>query len=229
MKEKILAFLKGRLQGTSESYLNGIAEYYAKTITDETQIEATLTDGVVDLLKLNAGLLQSEGDRRATDATKTAVRNAFEKLGLDETGKPKTNQPAHVENQTDMESILSKLLDAKLTPLQEKILGFEKEKTAQALSAKLKDQLKSKGVDEDWLIGRSLDVENEEGITAMVNKISTDWSTYVQKQAEKGVIISVPVSADGKPNEGQLGAKIAEKQNAGISGGIEGKKIQITN
>lgn len=229
MKEKILAFLKGKLQGTSESYLNGIAEHYAKTITDETQIEATLTDGVVDLLKLNAGLLQSEGDRRATEAAKTAVRNAFEKLGLDETGKPKTAPVKTNEDSTDMESLLSKLLDEKLTPLQEKILGFEKEKTAQALSAKLKDQLKIKGVDEDWLIGRSLDVENEEEITAMVNKISTDWSTYVQKQAEKGVIISVPVSADGKPNEGQLGAKIAEKQNAGISGGIEGKKIQITN
>ena len=225
MKERILTFLKGKLQGTSESYLNGIAEHYATTITDEAQIETTFSDGVIDLLKLNAAILQKEGDRRATDATKTAVKNAFEKLGLDETGKKKTEE----SKGTDVEEMLKKILDERLSPLQDKILGFEKEKTAATLSVKLKNQLKSKGVDEDWLIGRSLDVENEEAINPMVEKISTDWSTYVQKQAEKGIVISVPKSPQVNQNDGKLGEKIAERQNAGTSDGIEGKKIQITN
>ena len=98
MEEKLLAFLKGKLQGTSESYLRGVAQHYAKTITDETQIETTLNDGVIGLLKLNAGILQTEGDRRATEATKTAVKNAFEKLGLDENGKPKVTQEENRPN-----------------------------------------------------------------------------------------------------------------------------------
>ena len=52
----------------------GIADHYAKTVTEESQIETTLTDGVIDLLKLNAAYFQTEGDRRATEAADTALK-----------------------------------------------------------------------------------------------------------------------------------------------------------
>jgi len=227
MKEKLLAFLKGKLQGTSESYLNGIAEHYAKTITDETQIEATLNDGVIDLLKLNAGILQTEGDRRATEAQKTAVRNAFEKLGLDENGKAKVTPPA--PDLTSMEAILVKFFDEKITPLQNKITGFEKEKTQSQLMGKLTSKLKEKGISESFYKGRNLSIESEADIDTFATTIETDFNAFRQEQAENGVVISVPQTAHGVPNEGSFGAKVAEQQNAGASGGVQGKEILIKN
>lgn len=230
MKEKLLAFLKGKLQGTSESYLNGVADFYAKTITDETQIETTLNDGVIDLLKLNAGILQTEGDRRATEATKTAVKNAFEKLGLDENGKPKVKpqDPAPVDP-TSMEAVLAKLLDEKITPLQNKLLGIEKEKTQSQLMGKLTSKLKEKGIPESYYKGRNITIENETDIDTFASTIESDFSVFRQELAESGVVISVPQAAQGNANEGQFGAKIAEKKNAGVSEGTEGKQIKINN
>lgn len=232
MKEKLLAFLKGKLQGTSESYLNGIADFYAKTITDETQIDTTLNDGVIDLLRLNAGILQVEGDRRATEAQKTAVRNAFEKLGLDETGKPKgtTAQPASTTQTVDpnsTEAILKRLLDEKITPLQEKILGFEKEKTQSQMMGKLTSRLKEKGISESFYKGRNLAIESEADIDTLATTIEADFDAFRQEQADSGVVLNTPKAGDGGKTEGALGARIAEAQNAGKSGGAEGKKIEI--
>ena len=230
MKEKVLAFLKGKLQGTSESYLNGVAEFYAKTITEETEIETTLNDGVIGLLKLNAGILQTEGDRRATEATKTAVKNAFEKLGLDENGKPKVKpqDPAPVDP-TSMEAVLAKLLDERLNPLQEKLAGFEKEKTQSQLMGKLTSKLKEKGIPESFYKGRNLNIENEAEIETFAASIDSDYGVFRQELAESGVVINVPQNAQGNVAEGKFGSKIAELKNAGASDGAEGKKILINN
>lgn len=231
MKEKVLAFLKGKLQGTSESYLNGVADFYAKTITEETEIETTLNDGVIGLLKLNAGILQTEGDRRATEATKTAVKNAFEKLGLDENGKPKT-PPTPTTPPTDpnsTEAILAKLLDERLNPLQEKLAGFEKEKTQSQLMGKLTSKLKEKGIPESFYKGRNLNIENEAEIETFAASIDSDYGVFRQELAESGVVINVPQNAQGNVAEGKFGSKIAELKNAGASDGAEGKKILINN
>lgn len=227
MKQKILAFLKGKLQGTSESYLSGIAEHYATTITEESQIETTLNDGVIDLLKLNAGILQTEGDRRATEAQKTAVKNAFEKLGLDENGKPKTptTPPAPPIDPTSVEAMLTKLFDEKIMPLQNKIAGFEKEKTQSQLMGKLTSKLKEKGVSEKFYKGRNLNIESEDSIEQLANEIETDWNEFVQEKAEQGVVINIPQSSSGNVKEGTFGAKIAELENAGGAGGVEAKKL----
>lgn len=217
MKQKILAFLKGKLQGTSESYLSGIAEHYATTITEESQIETTLNDGVIDLLKLNAGILQTEGDRRATEAQKTAVKNAFEKLGLDENGKPKTpaTPPAPPIDPTSVEAMLTKLFDEKIMPLQNKIAGFEKEKTQSQLMGKLTSKLKEKGVSEKFYKGRNLNIESEDSIEQLANEIETDWNEFVQEKAEQGVVINIPQSSAGTVKEGEaLGKSIAAIKNA---------------
>ena len=229
MKEKVLAFLKGKLQGTSESYLNGVADFYAKTITEETEIETTLNDGVIGLLKLNAGILQTEGDRRATEATKTAVKNAFEKLGLDENGKPKVTPPANAPAPDSTEAILAKLLDERLNPLQEKLAGFEKEKTQSQLMGKLTSKLKEKGIPESFYKGRNLNIENEAEIETFAASIDSDYGVFRQELAESGVVINVPQNAQGNVAEGKFGSKIAELKNAGASDGAEGKKILINN
>lgn len=223
MKEKIAAFLKGKLQGTSESYLNAVSEHYAKSITEESQIETTLNDGVIGLLKLNAEVLQKEGDRRATEATKTAVKNAFEKLGLDENGNKKVPEQKDEEQKDDITAKLDKLLNDKLTPLQEKLNAFEKKELQQTLQAKIEAKLKEKGISEKFYKGRNLSVENEEGIEALVTSVESDWTEFVQESAEKGVNIVKPNSSGSAIKEGEaLGKEIATLRNA-ESG--EGKKL----
>lgn len=230
MKEKILAFLKTRLQGVSESYLNGVADLYGKTLTEEAQIETTFTDGVIDLIKLSAGQLQTEGDKRATEAAKTALKNYQEKHGLDENGKPKgqpkTDDPPKPD---DLKTLIQEAINAAINPLQDKLNGFEKEKTTQQLTGKLMSKLKEKGIPESYLKGRNLLINEEAEVDQLTATIESDYTAFKQEMAEQGVIISVPKSSVGEIKAGEaFGASIAERRNTGapVEGSVKGKEIK---
>lgn len=233
MKEKILSFLKtnAKLTGVQESYLLGLAEHYSKTITDEAQIATTFTDGVIDLLKLNAGILQSEGDRRATEASKTAVNTFREKHKLDENGKPIEADPKKKKTDPDPDepawfTKYKKEQEELVSGLTNKLTQQEKEKTAAALTDKVKNHDKLKGIPQSFLKGRNLIPESEDKIDQLVAELETDWNTFKQEQAEQGVVISVPAAGDGKtPEDGTLGKKLAEKKNANASEGVQGRKV----
>ncbi len=236
MKDKILAFLKTKLQGVQESFLLGVAEHYAKTITDETKIEATLTDGVIDLLKLNAEILQKEGDKRATEASKTALKTFQEKHGLDENGKPIEDpskkgpgRPAKKDVDPDEPAWFKEYREKKdieYAELKTKLEKAEKDKTSALLTEKVRKHDKLKDIPASFLKGRNLAVESEDKIDQLVTELETDWNAFKQEQAEKGVIISVPSSSTETIKEGaEIGKKIAEKKNAKSSDGVKGKKI----
>jgi len=228
MEEKITTFLKGKLNGTPESYLKGVAEFYSKIITEE-QIEETFNDNVIALLKHNADLLQKEGDRRATEATKNSVKNAFQKLGLDENGKPKEPLLNFEPPTNDEPAWFKKFKEDQLRQteeLKQKLGSFEKEKTQSQLSAKVVSKLKEKGISEKFYKGRNLSLDSEDGIEQLVSTIETDWNEFVQEKAEQGVVISIPQSPTGAVKEGEaLGKQLAEKRNAGISEGVKAKQI----
>ena len=84
MKEKVFEFLKTKLTGVQESYLQGVASQLSKTITTEEQIETTITAGVINVIKHSAQVLQTEGDKRATEAQKSAIENYKRKHNLDD-------------------------------------------------------------------------------------------------------------------------------------------------
>lgn len=237
MKEKILQFLKtnAKLSGVQDSYLLGVAEHYAKSITDETQIATTFTDGVVDFIKLNAGLLQSDGDKRATEAAKTALKNYQDKHGLDENGQPikkaETKKKKKVEDdETDdddsaMPAWAKKIL-ADNVELKTKFEAQEKAKTTAALTEKITKHDKLKDIPASWLKGRNLIVGSEGEVDQLVTSIEGDYNAFKQEMADKGVVISVPLSGGGSPKEGEaLGKAIAAKRNANSSDGGLGKKV----
>lgn len=229
MKEKILAFLKSKLTGVSEAYLSGVADLFGETITEESQIETTFPDGVIKLLKHNSGQLQTEGDRRATEAQKTAVKNALEKLGLDENGKPKGQPPTPPKTPSDpndLRAMIQEAISAAINPLQDKLNGYEREKTAAQLQGKVLAKLKEKQIPESYLKGRNLLIESEDGIDTLVNSIDADYTGFKQEMAEQGVFISIPKTPAAGLKEGEaLGQSIADKRNTGSSEGIQGKKI----
>lgn len=222
MKEKVLAFLKTKLNGVAESYLSGVADYYSKTVTDESEIETALNDSVIGLLKVNAAILQQEGDRRATEAQKTALKNFMEKNGLDENGKPITPQT----EPDSVEAILEKLLSEKLTPLQEKLTGFEQKELQSARMNKLNERLSAAGVPKTFIKGRNINIQSDEEIDSIFSEIETDFIGVRQELADSGVVVSIPRSPQVSEREGEaFGKAIAAKRNTNTSDGVVGKPI----
>jgi len=76
MKQTILDALKTKFTGVSEKILDRIADKLAKTVASQEQVQ-TAIDGVQF-----QQVLESYGDRRATEATQTAVANYEAKYGL---------------------------------------------------------------------------------------------------------------------------------------------------
>ncbi len=204
MKEKILTFLKSKLTGVSESYLLGVAEHYSKTVTEESQIATTFTDGVVEFVKLNAGLLQTEGDRRATEAQKTALKNYQEKYGLDENGKPKAD-PSKKDvtdpNEPAWFTAYKKEQEIKQTELANKLQKQEQEKTSAALSERVMKHEKLKDIPQSFLKGRNLIPASEAEIDNLVASIEADYNGFKQEMADKGVIVSPPPAGGGSSVE----------------------------
>lgn len=232
MKDKILAFLKtnAKLSGVQENYLSGIAEHYAKTVTEESQIATTLTDGVIDLLKLNAAFLQTEGDKRATEAADTALKNYRKKHGLDENGKPvETGKQKQKDVDPDEPAWFRsyrEAKDAELAEVKTKLENQEKEKARMTLTEKVKSHEKLKGIPASFLNGRNLIPESEDKLDQLAASIEADYTAFKQEMAEQGVHISVPPAGGSGIKEGAaLGKMIAEKKNTNTSDGVKGKAI----
>jgi hypothetical protein len=195
MKEKILAFLKTRLTGVQETYLQGVAELYSKTITDEAAIETTFTDGVISGLKFSAEMIQREGDRRATSAVQTYEKNHNLKDGKAQgvdTTKP-TNEPNSKlpdDAPTWAKDIFAGM-QKQNQELAQRLNQFESNGQQNVLLGKLKTILKDK-VPESFLKGRAIQIDNEAQINEVAQQLEADYSEFHQELVTKGVAIDVP-------------------------------------
>jgi hypothetical protein len=208
MKENILAFLKSKLPGVSESFLSGVADTFSKTVKEEKDIETVFTDRIIETLKVSASELQKEGDRRATTAADTALKNFREKHALNEDGTPikKVGRPkkdVDPDNSDDDEKIpkwAEKFL-ADQTELKQKVEAQTQEKTLTALSERVMKHEKLKDIPQSYLKGRNLVPKSEADIDQLVATIETDFNGFKQEMAEKGVVISVPPTGGGSAGE----------------------------
>ncbi len=204
MKEKIVTFLKSKLPGVSESFLSGVADTFSKTIKEEKDIETVFSDGIIETLKFSATELQKEGDRRATAAQETALKNFREKHGLNEDGTPikKPGRPKKdVDPDPDDDEKIPKWAEkflADQTELKQKFEAQTQEKTLIALSEKVKAHEKLKDIPASYLRGRNLVPKSEADIDNLVASIETDYNGFKQEMAEKGVVISVPPTGGGQ-------------------------------
>ena len=231
MKEKILNFLKtnAKLKGVQESYLLEVADHYAKSVTEESQIATTLTDGVVDFIKLNADQLQKEGDKRVNQA-RLDLKTWQKEHGLDENGKPISpkdpkepkdpKDPKDPADPSDIKKIISDAITAAVQPLQQKIEKQEQEKLQSALAEKVKGHEKIKAIPAWFLKKSNLVPESEDKIDQLVADIESDWNTTRQQMAEEGMVVSIPPAAGGGGSKdgAEAGKRIAEKHNAQVTG-----------
>jgi len=214
MKEKILLFLKTQLPGVAENYLSGIADFYSKTILDEQTIQTTINEGVVALLKENARILQVEGDRRATDASKTALENYLKKNPPKDPAKEITKETPKEEE--SIGALLEKVLAEKLNPLQEKLTRLETEKLQSTIRESLFTKLKGKGIPESYYKGRDFSSLKEDELDTFSASIEEEYNSFKKELIESGVIVSIPKSPNVETKEGEAyGKAVAEARNAG--------------
>jgi len=235
MKEKILAYLKTKLNGFAggiqDSFLEGIADTYSKTILAEAQITTDITDVQLELIKTAYTQYQSNLDSR----TKDALKKFREKHGLDENGLPledkkdkDKNKKIVDPNEPEWAKTLRESMEKQSADLQKKIDAYEVSKKREGYMTTLSKKLVEKGVDEDLIpvYTRNLILESEENVETLVGTIEADYKALVQKKADKGVVLSIPRDSQGKNEVGELSGKnIAEKRNTQKTDGIPGKTV----
>lgn len=141
MKEKILASLKSKYKtlGVSDKTFEGVADILAQTVTEETQIEATVS-GAEGWLKMT----QAEADRRVNDL-RVKNQELEERLKKANPTPPANGNPGAGAEEIPAwfkshQEQMQKLLDAETKRQQQQSLD--------GIRNKAKEIMKSKGIKE---------------------------------------------------------------------------------
>jgi hypothetical protein len=147
MKEKILAALKTKFTGVDEAILSRIAEKKANGVTDDSQVQK-----IIDGLGFQ-DVLNSYGDFRAGDATRTSILN-YEKRHNLKDGKPienpDPNPKPNQEVEPDMAKIIADAVSMAVKPLSEKLAQFETEKLQATRQEQILAKAKEYGIPETF-------------------------------------------------------------------------------
>ena len=193
MYEKILQAIRTKYAnlGLSNEILEGLARQLAGFVKEETEIEAAVS-GSETTLKM----IQSFGDKRATSEAER-LKKEYEK---------KTEKKD--ENPEDVPAWAKGIIETNKA-LQDKLDGFNAERTSTALSQKLTSILAEKKVPESFskvaLVGRTFKDEAE--VTALADAVAAQFDVFKQDSANTGFsLLSIPgICCDSlKPRLAQL-------------------------
>ena len=146
IQELILAGLQQKFTGVDTAILTRIATKKAEGITDETKVNSII-EGISF-----SDVLNSYGDFRAGDASKTAVINYEKKHGLKE-GKPIENpnpNPKPEEKPDDMATIIANAVSAAVKPLSDELAQFKAEKSQAIRQEQILAKAKEYGIPETF-------------------------------------------------------------------------------
>jgi hypothetical protein len=143
IQELILAGLQQKFTGVDTAILTRIAIKKAEGITDETKVNS-IVEGISF-----SDVLNSYGDFRAGDASKTAVTNYEKKHNLKD-GKPVENpNPKPEEKKDDVPAWAQALIDSNKS-LSDKLTQFETEKAQATRSQQILAKAKEYGIPENY-------------------------------------------------------------------------------
>jgi len=194
MKEKILAALKTKFAnlGFGEKTLEQVAEYLGQTVTDDNGIEPAVT-GAENLLKA----FQGDIDKRVTTL----------KTELDALKKQRTVDPPKPTDPPKPDADIPQWAK----DMQAKLEAYEKKESQAALSQRLRDKLKEKGVTESFLKRISLTVENESDIDKLATEIEADFVATKQELINKGLVSETPKRASEADEKAEIDSYLKEK------------------
>ena len=206
--EQILAGLQQKFTGVDTAILTRIATKKAEGVTDDTKVNS-IVEGISF-----SDVLNSYGDFRAGDASKTAVTNYEKKHNLTE-GKPieittTTTQQQTTEQQPDMATIIANAVSTAVKPLSDKLAQFETEKSQATRQEQILTKAKEYGIPENY--AKRCAIKDDEDLDAYFKDLKQDFAN----DGFKGV--TPPESAEQK----------IEKENESIAGMIsEGTKTIV--
>ncbi|WP_301704075.1 hypothetical protein [uncultured Parabacteroides sp.] len=146
--EQILAGLQQKFTGVDTAILTRIATKKAEGVTDETKVNS-----IVEGINFS-DVLNSYGDFRAGDATRTSVLN-YEKRHNLKDGKPIENpnpnpNPKPEDKTDDMATIIANAVSAAVKPLSDKLAQFETEKSQATRQEQIMAKAKEYGIPETF-------------------------------------------------------------------------------
>lgn len=144
IQEKILAGLQQKFAGADAATLTRIATKKAEGVTDEAQVQS-----IIDSISFG-DVMQSYGDYRVGDATKTAIANYEKKHNLKDGRPVDTQEPKKDEVKRDDEipAWAQAIIDSNKT-LSEKVASYEAEKSATQRQANISAKAKEYGIPEN--------------------------------------------------------------------------------
>ncbi len=166
MYEKILAQLLAKHAGVSKVVLGLIAKKLADKVTEENQIEGAIGDFEANSpvsVRDYADLLQSEGDKRVTEALKKAKTETKESTENNDEKKDADDVPAWAKGMLET-----------VADLKKELAGTKTKSTLEELVAKAKE----KGIPEKYArkyqIGEGYDAEKA------LQEIESEWTEIKQ-------------------------------------------------
>ncbi|WP_462370524.1 hypothetical protein [Parabacteroides johnsonii] len=148
--EQILAGLQQKFTGVDTAILTRIATKKAEGVTDETKVNS-IVEGISF-----SDVLNSYGDFRAGDATRTSVLNYEKRYNLKdgksiENPNPNPNPNPKPEDKTDdMATIIANAVNAAVKPLSDKLAQFETEKLQATRQEQIMAKAKEYGIPETF-------------------------------------------------------------------------------
>ena len=186
--EQILAGLQTKFSGVDTAILTRIATKKAEGVTDETKVNS-IVEGISF-----SDVLNSYGDFRAGDATRTSVLN-YEKRHNLKDGKPIENpnpnpNPKPEEKPDDMATIIANAVSAAVKPLSDKLAQFETEKSQATRQEQILAKAKEYGIPENY--AKRCAIKDDEDLDAYFKDLKQDFAN----ECFKGV--TPPESAEAK-------------------------------
>ena len=161
--ELILAGLQTKFVGADTATLQRIASSKSQGVTDASQVQA-IVDAVTFM-----DVMKNYGDRRADDASKTAVNTYEQKYNIKD-GKPVENQQQQVQQQQqqvqqqqqqqqqpDLAAAIATALANGLKPLADRLDRMEQASFQSAFDKRVEEVAKSFGIPEYAYKGRVID------------------------------------------------------------------------
>lgn len=209
MYQEILNQLKTKFVGISDEILGRIAKKLAETATTAVEVK-TAVEGVTF-----QQVLQSYGDSRATDATKTAVANYEKKHNLKdgksvEVKKEEVVDPKEEHNE-DVPAWAKALMEGQ-KQLSESVKAMQSEKLTTSRKQKLDDVISK--LPENMRKGYSrisVDRLSDEEFDTMMQDVTGEVAEIAKETGQRGAVFGKPtVSISTQQGDGVKAATEAE-------------------
>ena len=166
--EQILAGLQQKFDGVDTAILTRIATKKAEGVTDETKVNS-IVEGISF-----SDVLNSYGDFRAGDASKTAVSNYEKKHNLKD-GKPieTTTTTKTEENKDDVPAWAQALIDSNKN-LSDKLTQLETEKAQTTRSQQILAKAKEYGIPENY--AKRCAIKDDEDLDAYFKDLKQEFA-----------------------------------------------------